>query len=176
MGYEQSCLLLPSGYVLTFACYGTRLHGDARETVDRKNNRYGMPFLSPESRRSRAAASRMKHLAYHLDPAGQKAVKNGIWHGCMRRAWKLHASQVSQIHVHVVLSALSQPEPVLNARKSHASQSLKRCGIARGRTRHRARGGSTVYLWTEEALANAVRYVVELQCAPMEVFDASSED
>ena len=56
------------GYLLTFTCYGNRLHGDTRASVDRKNNRYGMPLLSPESRRSRASASRMKHLAYRLDP------------------------------------------------------------------------------------------------------------
>ena len=33
-----------------------------------------------------------------------------------------------------------------------------------------------MYLWTEEALARAIRYVVELQGAPLEVFDASSDD
>ena len=39
----------PLAYLLTFTCYGTRLHGDTRGTVDRNNNRYGMPFLSPET-------------------------------------------------------------------------------------------------------------------------------
>ncbi len=165
----------PLAYLLTFTCYGTRLHGDTRGTVDRKNNRYGMPLLLPESRRHRASASRMKHLAYSLDPPGQRAVKNGIRHGCARRNWKFYAAHVRYTHVHVVLSALSDPEPVLNALKSHASRGLNRCGIDRGRTRRWARGGSTVYLWTEEALASAIRYVLELQGAPMEVFDASSD-
>ena len=118
----------------------------------------------------------MKHLAYHLDQPAQKAVKKGIRHGCTRRNWKFHAAHVRHTHAHVVLSALSDPEPVLNALKSYASQGLNRCGIDRGRTRRWARGGSTVYLWTEEALACAIRYVVELQGAPMEVFDASSDD
>ena len=76
----------------------------------------------------------------------------------------------------MVLSALSDLEPVLNALKSYASRGLNRRGLDRGRTKRWARGGSTVYLWTEEALARAIRYVVELQGAPLEVFDASSDD
>ena len=164
------------GYLLTFTCYGTRLHGDTRGSVDRKNNRYGMPLLSPESRRSRASASRMKHLAYRLDPPAQKAAKNSMRHGCARRNWKFHAAHVRHTHAHVVLSALSDPEPILNALKSYACRGLNRCGLDRKRTKRWARGGSTVYLWTEEALARAIRYVVELQGTPLEVFDASSDD
>ena len=164
------------GYLLTFTCYGTRLHGDTRGTVDRNNNRYGMPFLSPETRRTRASVSRMKYLAYRLDPPAQKAVKKGIRHGCARRNWKFHAAHIRHTHAHVVLSASSDPEPILNALKSYASQSLNRCGIDKGRTKRWARHGSTVYLWTEEELARVIRYVLELQGAPTEVFDASLDD
>jgi hypothetical protein len=30
---------------LTWATYGTRLHGDARNTVDRQHNQYGEPVV-----------------------------------------------------------------------------------------------------------------------------------
>ncbi len=75
-----------------------------------------------------------------------------------------------------MLSELSDPAPILNALKSYASKSLNRCEIDKVRSKRWARHGSTVYLWTEDALACAIRYVLELQDAPMEVFDASADD
>jgi hypothetical protein len=35
----------PIAYFITFATYGTRLHGDERGTVDRTNNHYDTPYL-----------------------------------------------------------------------------------------------------------------------------------
>jgi hypothetical protein len=34
---------LPLGYLITFRCYGTWLHGDERGSIDRFHNRYSPP-------------------------------------------------------------------------------------------------------------------------------------
>jgi hypothetical protein len=36
---------VPVGYLITFRCHGTWLHGDKRGSVDRSHNRYGSPLL-----------------------------------------------------------------------------------------------------------------------------------
>ena len=38
---------VPQGYLITFRCYGTWLHGDGRGSVDRFHNRYGSPLIPP---------------------------------------------------------------------------------------------------------------------------------
>ena len=42
---------LPLGYLITFRCYGTWLHGDQRGSIDRWHNRYKSPYLPPSDRR-----------------------------------------------------------------------------------------------------------------------------
>ena len=83
----------------------------------------------------------------------------------------LHAVHVRGTHVHVVVSALSDPDPVLEALKGYASRSLNRCGTDIQRSKQWTRGGSAVYLWTEDELVRAIRYVVDSQGPPMEVFE-----
>ena len=38
---------IPLAYLITFRCYGTWLHGDARGSVDRFHNRYTSPYIDP---------------------------------------------------------------------------------------------------------------------------------
>ena len=35
----------PKAFLITFSCYGTRLHGDESGSVDRDHNAYHAPFL-----------------------------------------------------------------------------------------------------------------------------------
>ena len=39
----------PLAYFISFACYGCRLHGDDRGSVDLRHNLYGTPVLPPDS-------------------------------------------------------------------------------------------------------------------------------
>src|SRR5205823_1175692 len=42
---------VPLGYLITFRCYGTWLHGDERGAIDRFHNRYKSPYLPRSDRR-----------------------------------------------------------------------------------------------------------------------------
>ena len=41
--------VIPLAYLITFACYGARLHGDESGSVDRHHNLPGTPYLPPDS-------------------------------------------------------------------------------------------------------------------------------
>ena len=51
----------PLGYLITFRCYGTWLHGDERGSVDRFHNWYGTPTFSPNPARQNQNSGRLRH-------------------------------------------------------------------------------------------------------------------
>ena len=80
----------------------------------------------------------------------------------------LHAAHVRSNHVHLVVTAAGRPERILNEFKTAVSRRLNKAFPAeRNRTRW-TRHGSTRYLWTEEAVAEKVHYVLEGQGEPLE--------
>jgi REP element-mobilizing transposase RayT len=89
---------------------------------------------------------------------------------CLRRRWILLAAHVRTNYVHVVVEADVRPEMVMNSFKSYASRSLNRLGIDDADRKRWARHGSTRWLWKDEDVQEAIRYVVSGQGAPMEVY------
>ena len=86
------------------------------------------------------------------------------------RGWNLLAAHVRTNHVHVIVEAEVQPEKVMNDFKAYASRALNRLdGHEPGRRRW-ARHGSTRWLWRDQDVGEAIRYVVEQQGEPMAVF------
>ena len=71
-------------------------------------------------------------------------------------------------HVHVIVSAKVVPEIPMQAFKAYASRFLGKQDTTMSKrwTHH----GSTKYLWKEEDVAGAVRYVIDGQGEPMEMF------
>ena len=104
---------------------------------------------------------------YNLDPKRRRAVLETIQEVCVFRSWDLLAAHVRTEHVHVVVSASRSPEIVMRDFKVYASRRLNQAEEDRKRW---ARHGSTVYLWTHDAVKNAIEYVVERQGQAMEVF------
>ncbi|NLG42978.1 MAG: hypothetical protein GX547_07015 [Phycisphaerae bacterium] len=49
----------PLAYHITFGTYGMRLHGDERETVHRRRNQFGEPFVERNDRWRTDDARRM---------------------------------------------------------------------------------------------------------------------
>jgi REP element-mobilizing transposase RayT len=86
---------------------------------------------------------------------------------CAARGWVLHALNVRTNHVHAVVSAPCLPEVVLRDVKAYATRSLREAGCWTGKRSPWSDGGSTRYLWTENALACAIVYVVERQGPPL---------
>jgi hypothetical protein len=73
-------------------------------------------------------------------------------------------------HVHVVVDAEQSPEKLMNAFKVWASRKLNEAEGAPSDKRRWARHGSTRWLWKEESVNAAVKYVIEEQGERMEVY------
>ena len=162
---------IPLAYLLTFSCYGTRLHGDKSGSVDHAHNIPGTPPLSPNMQRVQAEQKRMREPAYEMDAQRRDIALRAIQEVCGYRGWSLLAAHVRSNHVHVVVHALVQPECVMNDLKSYASRRLNECGLDTPLRKRWTRHGSTRYLWQPEQVEAAIRYVVYEQGKPMAVFE-----
>jgi len=88
----------PQPYFVTFTCYGTWLHGDARGSVDREHNDWQTPPLEPDEERERQAFSLLKHSPVKLGPRQRQTVCQAIQEVCQHRGWRLHAlNKVCQV-------------------------------------------------------------------------------
>jgi REP element-mobilizing transposase RayT len=153
----------PVGYLITFTTYGTWMHGDGRGSVDFRNCAYGAPLLPASSGRKALERRKQRHRTVRLNPARRQVVERTVREVCEHRDWTLHALNVRSNHVHVVVSADSEPERVMNALKSWATRRMVEAGIFPPERKAWTRHGSTRYLWRSEHLIQACRYVLEGQ-------------
>src|SRR5437762_2944996 len=79
---------------------------------------------------------------------------------CTFRKYLLRAINVRTNHVHSVVSAMTKPEPILDAFKSYSTRALRKAGLISDKTRPWIRHGSTIYLWKERDVAKAIEYVM----------------
>ena len=149
----------PSGYLITFRCYGTWVHGDARGSMDRNDNVYGTPKIASNTALEHADASQRKHEPMLLDLKQRAVVEAAIREVCDFRKYALHAVNVRTNHAHSVVTANQKPEAILNAFKSYATRALRRDGLSQS-VKPWARHGSTVYLWKDRSVARAIEYVM----------------
>ncbi len=156
-------------YFITFACYGTHLHGEPG-TVDRDYNVPGNPFAEVSVERAAAKREQMDQQPYCLDRERRVIVLNALREVCLHRNWNLLAAHVRTNHVHAVVEAEVRPELVMNTFKSYASRALNGIGVDDTDRKRWARHGSTRWLWKDEHVRDAIRYVVEGQAEIMEVY------
>ncbi|MCX6598995.1 MAG: transposase [Acidobacteria bacterium] len=159
-------------YLITFSCYGHRLHGHPDGSVDRHHRTPGTPHLQPDSRWLAQATRTMKHPAYTLDAAHRAVVLDALRQCCLRNDWELHAAHVRPTHVHVVVVAPPGPEKLLHALKSAASQRLNALEPESADRKRWARHGSTRWLWEPHHVRAAIKYVVEEQGPALAVYQA----
>jgi len=153
----------PLGYLITFRCRGTWLHGDARGSVDRAHSTFATPMLEADPAREQYEAAELRGAPLELD-TGQRAVAGAaIREACQHRGWSLAAISVRTNHVHLVVSATATPETVLDLVKARFTLRLRESGLLPAGDKPWARHGSTRYLWTAESLETACRYVNEGQ-------------
>ena len=163
---------LPLGYLITFRCYGTWLHGDERGATDRFHNTYKSPHL-PQSDRRRAVAERqLKSQPVILDASQRETVDAAIREVCDYRKWLLHALSVRTNHVHTVVSTgKTKPERALNAFKSYTTRRMREAGCWKEAHSPWADRGSKRHLWNERSMALAIDYVINGQGGPLPDFD-----
>jgi REP element-mobilizing transposase RayT len=157
-------------YFITFSCYGAHLHGDKAGSVDPSHNLPGSRVLEPNPQRIASERERMTQQPYLLDADSRAAVLDAVRAVCSHRAWKLLAAHIRSTHVHVVVEAEVKPEMILNAFKAYSSRALNRMGRDGSGRKRWARHGSTRWLWKDQDVRDAIRYVVEEQGGPMALF------
>jgi REP element-mobilizing transposase RayT len=122
--------------------------------------------------RSRRAAKleQMDQAPYCLDQERRVAVIRAMREVCLHRKWILLAAHARTNHVHLAVEAEVRPEMVMNTFKSYASRSLNHLGIDDPDRKRWARHGSTRWLFKDEDVHEAIRYVISGQGEPMEVY------
>jgi REP element-mobilizing transposase RayT len=154
----------PLGYLITFRCYGTWLHGTERGSIDRRNyNRYGTPDMPANEKLVDDERAELKNPAILLTRAQSDVVASAIREVCQHRAYVLHALNVRTNHVHSVVSASCKPEHVMDSFKAYATRKLREENLLSRDVKPWARHGSTPYLWTEEEVKRAIEYVLNGQ-------------
>lgn len=157
---------IPLAYFITFRSYGTWLHGRAG-SVDRFHNRYGTSRLPANAKRHAYNKSLMKRPPVSLTTARRRAILAAVKETCEIRNWKLWVSNIRTNHVHAVVSAPCDPEPVLIALKANATRKMRETGCWQsGRTPWALRG-SKRYLWDDKDLCDAIDYVLYDQGEPL---------
>ncbi|MGH9823000.1 MAG: transposase [Blastocatellia bacterium] len=90
---------------------------------------------------------------------------------CRIRGWPLLALNVRTNHVHLVVSAVSRPEPMLSAFKANATRKMRESKCWSHTHSPWSDGGSKRYLWTDRHIEVAVDYVVNGQGKSLPRFD-----
>jgi REP element-mobilizing transposase RayT len=158
-------------YFITFACYGSHVHGAQPGSVDRNHNLAGSRTLEIDRNRAELENAAMKQGPYLLDERARPVVLHAIQEVCAHRGWNLLAAHVRSNHVHVVVEAEAKPEKIMNDLKSYASRALNIVEADKSRRRW-AHHGSTQWLWTDQDAREAIRYVIDDQGEPMALFVA----
>jgi REP element-mobilizing transposase RayT len=162
---------IPLAYLITFTCYGTRLHGHDAGSVDRDHNVYGTPALPANLKRVASEEGRARGQPYKLNGARRPAVLAAIQALCSHRGWNLLAAHVRTQHVHLVVGAEESPEKILHDVKAYASRALNHACLDETKDQRWALHGSTRYLWKPEQVGAAIHYVVREQGEPMAVWE-----
>ena len=150
----------PLAYLITLRTYGTWLHGDERGSMDRKHNVYGTSKIAPNSRLNKSDTKQLKHPAVTLDAKQRQIVEKAVREVCDHRPYVLRAINARTNHVHAVVTAMQDPEPVLDAFKAYATRALRRARLMPIKVKPWVRHGSTVYLWKEKDVAKAIEYLL----------------
>jgi REP element-mobilizing transposase RayT len=114
----------------------------------------------------------MNQAPYLLDRGSRVAVLEALREVCLHRGWTLLAAHMRTNHVHVGVEAGVRPERIMSDFKTYASRGLNRLGRDGEDRKRWARHGSTRWLWKDEDVREAIRYVVEEQGEPMAIFAA----
>jgi REP element-mobilizing transposase RayT len=121
--------------------------------VDRHHNLFGSRLAEANPERAAVKREHMDQAPYWLDRERRATVLNALRQVCLRAAY------VRTNHVHAVVEADVRPEMVMNTFKSYASRGLNRVGSDKPNRKRWARHGSTRWLWKDEDVQEAIRYV-----------------
>jgi REP element-mobilizing transposase RayT len=161
----------PLAYLFSFHSYGTWLHGDKRGSVDRFHNRYGAPRLPENPRWLSHNRRSLRAEPFRLGAHERRVIKDAIQETCQIRKWVLLAVNGRTNHVHVVVSAHTDADRMLNAFKANATRKLREEGLWQHPFSPWVRKGSKRRLWNEKSVSRAIDYVLFGQGDDLPDFD-----
>ncbi len=154
----------PCAYLLTFRTFGTWLHGDKRYSVGRTNNsKYGEPKIQPSVPFIETMAEKITQPPMILDKAQPKLVAAAMEEVCKYRSYDLKPLNVRTKHSHSVVSALINPEKIVNDFKVYSTRKLRQEWNVAKTDKIWSRGASTRHLWKPHHVAAAIDYVLYCQ-------------
>ena len=154
----------PRAFLLTWTTYGSWLHGDAKGSADRSGeHQHGLPYIEEHEERNRFEESELRSDPIVLSTACRKLVELAISDHVEYRRWALHAINVRTNHVHVIVSCSCPPEKPLREFKAWATRRLREAELVGSDARVWTRHGSTRYLFNDDAVERAIRYVRDSQ-------------
>ena len=159
LDYNHVVMDVPLAYHITFGTYGSRLHGDERGSVDRAHNSPGEPFLGPDVRRREQETQLLRSEPITFKSAQQRFIEAVIPGVCERGDWGYHVAAAGPDHVHVLLSADSDPKTVRRLLKRWLGQQLSsNWPLSRGQSWW-AEGGSIKWIWKQHYFRRAFDYI-----------------
>jgi REP element-mobilizing transposase RayT len=148
---------------ITFGTYGTRLHGDERPTVDRKQNQRDKPFITSQPQLRQIQQHHMQSSEVLLNLPQRLAVQSNMQPICQRGQWNLHVVAAASNHVHVLLDAEINVDPkdIRKWLKRWIGQSLDSQFDKPPATTWWAKGGSTKPVKDQTYFENVYRYIAK---------------
>ncbi len=149
---------------ITFGTYGKRMHGDDQPTVDRTNNRFGTPYLAPDSGRARDERLMMGAPEVRFDLQQRLFLESRIPAICARGGWRyiLCAAEVDHIHTLLGVDREVHGKRVRQWLKRWITEALDTRWRSVKRTDGMSwfcEGGSTLAVHDDEYFGNAHRYI-----------------
>lgn len=154
----------PLAYLITIRTFGTWLHGDERKSVDRHGkNIYGTERMAANSKLQNKMLAGTNEPPFLFDKTQRASSESTIKEVCHSRNYFLHAVNVRTNHIHIVVSAQTAPEKIINAFKTYITRNLRQQNLIGTDLRVWSRGGSRRYLWKKRHIDLATDYVLYCQ-------------
>ncbi|MBT3200740.1 MAG: hypothetical protein HN350_12580 [Phycisphaerales bacterium] len=151
----------PLAYHITFGTYGSRLHGDPRGTVDRRQKSYGQPIVIHSEYRVQMATDQMKRQPILLTTDQCVFAQKEIEDICERGQWEFIQTACAPSHVHVLLASHREPKAIRRWLKRWLGESMSACWALPDGQSWWAMGGSIKCVWDKEYLQNVEQYIRE---------------
>ena len=146
------------------------MHGDKRQSVDRKHNKFLTPKIASIPEFHQAMQSLCKEEPFILKAPERKTVLQSIIDTCQYAHWHLYAAHVRSNHMHIVLKSEKEPEKIAISLKSYATRYLKKHHSYLNREKFWSQGASTGYIYQSDYVFRAMQYTIEEQGKEMAMY------
>jgi hypothetical protein len=126
----------PWAYLITFSCYGTKLHGRQSGSVDRNHNAWKGRYVDPNRSLRSYEHGLLKSPCGRLDVPERTLVLKVIKNVCSHEEWITHAIHVRTNHVHLVVAAEINPAALMGKLKAYASRALNSKAVTKRNAGH----------------------------------------